>query len=164
MSDAPGRMPEAAYYLAICQQQNGRLVEAKTAAKTAIPSYRERLISQPFSMRNLVELCRCLIIDEKEQQAIQMMQEQSKRCRPAELPQIRFLMGDAYAAESRRMRQSGDLKPDDFLKSLDLLARGLAFAPLNPRLLDELSYLGCSTEVDENVLQHRLQQALDSGI
>ncbi|MFM7168356.1 MAG: tetratricopeptide repeat protein [Planctomycetaceae bacterium] len=164
VSDAPGRMPEAAYYLAICQQQNGRLVEAKTAAKTAIPSYRERLISQPFSMRNLVELCRCLIIDEKEQQAIQMMQEQSKRCQPAELPQIRFLMGDAYAAESRRMRQSGDLKPEDFLKSLDLLARGLAVAPLNPRLLDELSYLGCSTEVDENVLQQKLQQALDSGI
>jgi tetratricopeptide (TPR) repeat protein len=31
-------------------------------------------------------------------------------------------------------------------------------------LLDELSYLGCSTEVDENVLQQKLQQALDSGI
>lgn len=164
VSDSGGRIPEAAYYLAICQQQNGRRPEAKTAAGIAVPSYRERLITQPFSMRNLLELCRCLIIDEKEDQAIQTLQEQAKRCPDAELPQLRFLTGDAYAAWSRRLREAGDLQPGDFLKSLDLLARGLAVAPLNPRLLDELSYLGCSTDVDENLLQEKLQEALDSGI
>lgn len=164
VTESGGRLPEAAYYLAICQQQNGRIPAAKTAANTAATSYRERLITQPFSMRNLLELCRCLIIAEKEDQAIQTLREQSKRCSPEELPQIRFLTGDAYAAWSRRLREAGDLQPGDFLKSLDLLAQGLAAAPLNPRLLDELSYLGCSTEVDEKLLQEKLQEALDSGI
>ena len=164
VTESGGRRPEAAYYLAICQQQNGRIPAAKTAANIAIASYKERLITQPFSMRNLLELCRCLIITEREDLAIQTLQEQSKRCSAAELPQIQFLTGDAYAAWSRRLREAGDLQPGDFLKSLDLLARGLAIAPLNPRLLDELSFLGCSTDVDENLLQQKLQEALDTGI
>ena len=87
-----------------------------------------------------------------------------QHCSEDERRQIVFLTGDVYAAWSRRLRLNSDRSQGDFFKALELLGKGLALSPQNPRLLEELSYLGCSAEVDADLLEQKLTQAMDSGV
>ena len=159
-----GRTPEAPYYLAMCHQQQNRIPEAITAAKLAADAFRERMAREKFNFRTLLDYCRCLVMAQQESAALQAMEQHLQHCTEEERQQVVFLTGDVYAAWSRRLRLNSDRSEADFFTALELLGKGLALSPQNPRLLEELSYLGCSTEVDGELLEQKLTQAMDSGV
>lgn len=156
--------PEAPYYLAICQQQLGHIPEAVTAAQLAAEAFQEELAKKSFTFRLLFNYCRSLVIAQREGNALQVMDEHMSYCTPDEKLQLVFLKGDVYATWSKRLRQNSDRNAADFFTSIELLGRGLAIAPQNPRLLEELTVVGCSKDVDADLLEQKLTQAIDSGV
>lgn len=156
--------PEAPYYLAICEQQLGHIPQAVTAAQLAAEAFQEELAKKSFTFRLLFNYCRSLVIAQREDNALQVMDEHVGYCSAEEKQQLVLMKGDVYAAWCKRLRLDSERNASDFFKAIELLGKGLAIAPQNPRLLEELTVVGCNKDVDADVLEQKLTQAIDSGV
>lgn len=157
-------IPEAWYSLAVCEDMLGNTEAAQASASTAADRFLERDAARPFELQRCLQTLRALVLAGREPEAATLIRQVMPQQPAADQAQLQWLLGDVYARMCERLRTKERRTPEDLARAIDAIYRGLAAAQTNPVVLEELTRLSCSSDIDDTSLQRQLATALDSGV
>ena len=157
--------PEAWYSQAALQQNLQRFDEARSSAAVAAEQFLNRHIRQPATTSELLQTIRALVIAQRENDALAIAESRIKLAKdPAEQANWTSLKGEICAAWSRRLRTRPNATPADHAQSLAILFQGIAVAPSQPAVIEELCALAISDRISSEDVGQHLETALNSGV
>ncbi|MEY2726773.1 MAG: hypothetical protein RLZZ458_2640, partial [Planctomycetota bacterium] len=157
--------PEAWYSQAALQQNLQRFDEARSSAAVAAEQFLNRHIRQPAATSELLQTIRALVIAQRENDALAIAESRIKLAKdPAEQANWTSLKGEICAAWSRRLRTRPNATPADHAQSLAILFQGIAVAPSQPAVIEELCALAISDRISSEDVGQHLETALNSGV
>ncbi len=162
VAETAGRaLPEATYSLALAYHMTENPLAAQTHASLAADVFLNRYQNQPFDEPLRRQLLQCLILSAREEQAVRILEELRDSVGFEKDELLKSQLCESYVRWSRRLRNAPSAPMSDIAKSIDCLYRGIALAPTNALVVEELVALACSGKTLE---QGQLQIALDSGV
>jgi tetratricopeptide (TPR) repeat protein len=157
-------VPEAAFSLALVHERLGNQESAQRHASVASDGFLQRLPLQAYSTTSIVQVLRALVLAEREAEAESMIRQLLPQRTELEATQLKWLLGDVCAQWARRLRTRARRTDKDLVEAVSVIHRGIAIAPNNPVVLDELTRLACSNDLEDELLDQQLKVALDSGV
>lgn len=155
-------LPDVSFSLATAYRNVNETPQAVRHAERAALGFAELLSSQPSDSATLIKCVRSLVMSQQEALAIKRVQEFSIAF-PNQQLQWQQLQGEIYAAWSDRLRNERPVTTRNLAEAIERIYQGLAIAPGNPHVLEQLVRITCKKEFDDSELNSRLQIALDSG-
>ena len=159
-----GSIPEAQYSLAVVQKNLGQTSECKVAASFASDGFLERDSQDAYSIQNVLQTLRALVMAEREPEAVAMLLQTMPQRNEQEVSELKWLLGEVYAQWGKRLRLKSRRSSEELSQAVDVMHRALAAAPNNPVVTEELIALSCTKELEDAMLDGQLQVALNSGI
>lgn len=157
-------LPEAAYSLALAYHMSENPIQAQKHASMAADVFLKRYESKPFDTALRTQVLQCLILSAREEHAVRMLEELRNTSGFEDEELLKAQLSEAYVRWSRRLRNASSASVTDLAKSIDCLYRGIALAPTNSLVVEELVALACSEKAPEQAVRDQLQIALDSGV
>ena len=162
LSRAPN--PALHYVLAVAQKNVGQLEKSKSNATVATNAFVARNSIQPYSVQRSIELLRAMILAEQEQEAVLLIQQSLPKRTEQEAAELKWLLGEVYAQWCQRLRVKRHRTAENLAQALNAIYKGIAAAPNNPVVTEEMVQLSCVKDVDDRVLQEQLEVALNAGV
>lgn len=155
-------LPDVSFSLATAYDHVGENLQAVRHAARASEGFADLLSQQPANRVLLLKCVRALLMSHQEEKAIRRVFEFPAKS-SAERAWTNQLRGDVYASWSQRLRAIQPVSNSNVAESAQRIFEGLAVAPGNPRVLEQLIKISCTDEYSDDSLDSRLQLALDSG-
>jgi tetratricopeptide (TPR) repeat protein len=158
-----GNFPEALYSLAVVEAQLNDEQQARATAGLAADAFLKRDSLQEFRVESFMQLVRSLLMAEREQEAIQLIQQKNAD-NPQFAEKFRMLTGEVFAAWSKRLRSTADRTPEEIQDALKAVSEAVIAAPSSPMVINELVALAGCSEISDETLDQHLQDALNAGV
>lgn len=157
--------PEAWYSQAILQDSLLRPDDARESAVVAAEQFLQRHIRRPADNAELLQTLRSLVIAMRESDALAIVESRFKLSETdADRNSWAALKGEVCAAWSRRLRTRQNASAADHAQSLAILFQGIAAAPSQPAVVEELCALAISNRMSSDIVGQHLETALNSGV
>jgi lipopolysaccharide biosynthesis regulator YciM len=157
-------IPEASYSLAVSLKATGQIAASQSNAAVAADAFLERDSRQSFDLKKTAQTLRALVMASREQEAAELIQQVTPQRSEEEKVQLQSLLGEVYAQLSKRLRTRERRTPQDLAIAVDAIYRAVAVAQSNPIVMEELTQLSCSAEINDTSLRQQLDIALNSGV
>lgn len=148
--------------LASAYNGNQQLSLAQRFAGRAADAFEAERRTRPSDESLLMQSVQALTLAARESKAIVQVDEYLK-LDSSKLKQMRWLQGDVYAAWTRRRMQEEAGSAQGLAEAAQLVFRGLAIAPGNPRVVEQLAVVACDPEMIDDDFEAKLLNALDAG-
>ena len=161
-------LPETWYSLALCYKATGATEESQANASLAADAFLERDALSTFDIRRTLRTLQALIMAAREPEAALLIEEAIPRQQKAgelfDVERLKWLLGEVYAQQCKRLRSKDRRQARDVAEAVEALYKGLAAAPKNPVVEEELIAFACSKDIGNDNLEQQLTVAQDSGV
>ena len=157
-------IPEAAFSLAQIHGKIGNRDAARRHASLAADGFMKQISVEEYSTASVIQLLKALILAERENEAESFIHQQLPNRTEQETVELNWLLGEVCAQWARRLRTQPRRTAEEFAEAIKVIHRGIAVAPSNPYVRDELTRLACSDHIDDETLEQQLNIILDSGV
>ena len=158
-------VPEAWYSQAVLQSNLQRPDDARASAAIAAEQFLNRHIRQPATTSELLQTISALVLANRENDALGLIESRLKLTEvQSEKDNWTAAKAEVCAAWSRRLRTRQNASPADHAQSLAILFQGIAAAPSQPAVVEELCALAISDRISTDDIGQHLETALNSGV
>jgi Flp pilus assembly protein TadD len=161
---SPVPIPEAEFSLAVAYDSTGQSSQAVPRASRAADYLLTRMTSREYDQKLMIQTLRALMLARRESEAVSLIEEEITRRGDQEQKELKWVLGDVHAYWCRRLRTTPARTASDLAMAMGVIHRGLLVAPGNSRVLEELTELTCSTELEDREILQQLDVALQSGV